>query len=71
VLVTLLIAAAVGVASLGYGCGLSGKRNLTLTTALSLLVSLALWVTIDLDYPRLGLVRVDQQALLDLRDGMR
>jgi len=70
VLVTLLIAAAVGVASLGYGCGLSGKRNLTLTTALSLLVSLALWVTIDLDYPRLGLVRVDQQALVDLRESL-
>ena len=70
VLVTLLIAAVVGVASLGYGCGQSGKRNLTLTTALSLLVSLALWVTIDLDYPRLGLIKVDQQALVDLRDGL-
>jgi hypothetical protein len=48
---------------IGYGCGLGGRRNEPLTLSLALLIGTALWITIDLDQPRGGLIRVNDAPL--------
>lgn len=63
----LITSSAVSVASVGYGCGVAGKRNGVLTTALAFLIAGTLWAIIDMDHPRKGLIRVGQQPMLDLQ----
>jgi hypothetical protein len=69
-LLLLLSCSLVAVASVGYGCGLVGKRNVVLTTSLAFVISGALWATIDMDHPRRGLIRVGQQPMLDLQKSL-
>lgn len=52
---------------IGYGCGLSERRHLLLTWSLALLIATALWTTIDLDYPRAGLIKVNDAPLAALK----
>jgi hypothetical protein len=66
-LALLLACSAVSVAAVGYGCGVAGKRNAVLTTALSFLIAGTLWAIIDMDHPRKGLIRVGQGPMLDLQ----
>lgn len=54
----------------GYVLGLSGRPLRGLAVLLVLLISSALWVTIDLDFPRHGLIRINDQPLIDLRDSL-
>ena len=66
-LVVLLLASSlVSVASVGYGCGVAGKRNVLLTTALIFLIAGVLWAIIDMDHPRKGLIRADDKPMQDL-----
>lgn len=70
-LLLLLIACSmVSVASVGYGCGVAGKRNVVLTTALTFLIAGTLWAIIDMDHPRKGLIRVGQQPMIDLQQSL-
>ena len=69
-LLLLLSCSLVSVASVGYGCGVAGKRNVVLTTSLTFLISGALWATIDMDHPRMGLIRVGQQPMIDLQSAL-
>jgi hypothetical protein len=41
----------VPIASVGYGCGVAGKRNDVLTTALTFLIAGTMWAIIDADHP--------------------
>jgi hypothetical protein len=66
VLGLLIGCSALAMAAIGYGCGLSGRRYLLMTGALTILIGTALWTTIDLDYPRSGLIRLNDTPLLDL-----
>jgi hypothetical protein len=66
----LLASSAVAVSAVGYGCGAAGKRNMILTTALTLLIAGILWAIIDMDHPRNGLIRADQQPMLKLHQRM-
>jgi len=66
----LITCSAVSVASVGYGCGVAGKRNEVLTTALTFLIAGTLWAIIDMDHPRKGLIRVGQQPMLDLQTSL-
>jgi hypothetical protein len=70
-LLLLLSCSLVAVASVGYGCGLVGKRNVVLTTSLAFIISGALWATIDMDHPRKGLIRVGQQPMIDLQKSLQ
>ncbi len=71
-IMALLVACAlIAIATVGYGCGLAGQRTFRLTTSLGLLIATVLWITLDLDYPRRGLIRIDQQPILELREGLR
>jgi hypothetical protein len=56
----------------GYGMTGSTVRSRIHMLALSLVMSIAVYVILDLEYPRLGLIRVDafDQALADLRTSM-
>jgi hypothetical protein len=55
---------------IGYGCGLVGRRSLPMTVSLTLLITLSLWTTIDLDHPRAGIIQLSDAPLekLDLKD---
>lgn len=69
-LILLLSSSAVAVGAVGYGCGVAGKRNVVLTTALAFLIAGTLWAIIDMDHPRVGLIRVGQQPMLDLQTSL-
>jgi len=57
---------------IGYGSGLGGRRRALLTVPLATLVVTSLWVTIDLDRPRAGLLQLSDAPLKDLKfDGGR
>jgi hypothetical protein len=66
VTVLLIACALLSIGTIGYGCGLSNNRHRGVATAMSILVASALWLTIDLDYPRVGLVQVSTQPLVEL-----
>lgn len=63
----LIVCSALAVGVIGYGCGLGGGRRTPLTVALAVLIATGLWVTIDLDHPRAGLIRLSDAPLEDLR----
>jgi len=54
-------------ASVGYLAGLTGKRNHFVTWALVLAFSSVMLLIIDLDRPHEGLLKVNQQVLIDLQ----
>jgi uncharacterized membrane protein len=56
----------------GYGMATVKKRGWLHILAFSITMILTVYVIIDIEYPRLGLIRVDSfdQALVDLRNTM-
>ena len=56
----------------GYGMAADKSRSWLHILCLTLIISVTVYVIIDLEYPRLGLIRVDNfdQALVDLRHEM-
>ena len=68
-LVLLTLAAAL---MAGYGMAGAKRRSWTHMLAFALVMSLAVYVIVDLEYPRLGLIRVDafDRTLADLRADM-
>jgi hypothetical protein len=50
----------------GYAFGLDGRRNLFSTCVLVLAISMVLAVIVDLDRPRSGFIRANQQPMMDL-----
>jgi hypothetical protein len=71
VMVLLAVAAILAHGVIGYQAGASRKRNLGMTGVLVLLVGLALWATIDMDYPRVGFIQLNQNPLLDLQRSLQ
>jgi len=67
VLILLVSCSLLAVATIGYGCGMDDRRRLPLTLSLALLVGCALWITIDLDHPRRGLLRLSDASLQELK----
>ncbi len=57
----------------GYSMGESRSHNWLHTLLYAAILSLAIYVILDLEYPRLGLVRIDaaDQLLLDVRQSMQ
>lgn len=52
---------------LGYTAGLSGTRILVPTILVAFLITMVVFIIVDLDRPRRGLIQVDQTPLQDLR----
>jgi hypothetical protein len=66
--VSLLIAcSALAMGVIGFGNGLGGRRRLPLSLPLAVLVGTSLWITIDLDHPREGLLRLSDEPLMALK----
>jgi hypothetical protein len=53
----------------GYTFGLNGRRQIFSMCVLALAITLVLAVIIDLDRPRRGFIRVNQQPMIDLQRG--
>jgi hypothetical protein len=53
-------------AVIGYGCGLGNRRSAPMTMALTILITISLWTTIDLDHPRSGIIRLSDAPLEQL-----
>ncbi len=65
---SLLIACSVlAMCVIGYGSGIGGRRRAPLTVSLALLIAAALWITIDLDHPRAGLLQLSDAPLRELK----
>ncbi len=73
VFVMLAALAIVGALLVGYGISANRRRAWLHTLVFAAILSLTTYVIVDLEFPRLGLIRVDSadQALVDLRGTMR
>lgn len=63
----------VGALLAGYGMSCSRGRSLLHVAAFASIISLTVYVILDLEYPRLGFIRIDaaDQVLIDLRKSMK
>jgi hypothetical protein len=66
-----LAVAACGCCANGYGAGASGARSMFTNAMLPLLIAVAITLVVDLDRPRAGLIGVNQQPLLDLKQSLQ
>ena len=55
----------------GHALGEAGQRHVGLALGLNLLILIVVFVVLDFDRPRRGLIRVDQTPLIQLRDSMK
>jgi hypothetical protein len=67
-MVALAVTAAVAMGWVGVGIGLGPRRNLAMSVILSVLFGLIVAFIIDLDQPRHGIVRSNQNPLIELRE---
>jgi len=69
----LAVLALIGALLVGYGTSANKDRNWFHHMVFALAISLSIYVIVDLEYPRLGLIKVDgaDQALLDVGASMR
>lgn len=70
VLVLLLACVVISSLLLGHSSGQSGARHIGLWVASNVLFSLVLFVILDFDRPRRGLIRVDQTPMLELQSNL-
>lgn len=52
---------------LGYSGGLSGKRIIAPVVLVSFLITLIVFIIIDLDRPKRGLIQVNQSVMIELQ----
>jgi hypothetical protein len=57
-------------ALIGHSSGETGKRNMGLWTALNILVVLIVFVILDFDRSRRGLIQIDHTPLVEARKSM-
>ena len=57
----------------GYGMASNKARNWLHMLGLSFVMAVSVYVILDIEYPRLGFIRVDSfnQALVELRESMK
>jgi hypothetical protein len=66
VLWLLIVCSAMSLIDIGYGCGLARRRSWLMTSSLAVLLAASLWTTIDLEYPRAGLIQLDDTPMVEL-----
>ena len=54
---------------IGYSGGLSGKRIIAPVVLVSLLITLIVFIIIDLDRPKRGLIKVNQSSIVEIPRG--
>jgi hypothetical protein len=70
IFVLLCLVAIAAMAMTGYGCGVDRNRNFPLTLTMALVIASVIWLIVDLHRPTRGLIAIDQQSLIDLRDSI-
>ncbi|HUQ72655.1 MAG TPA: hypothetical protein VM165_24210 [Planctomycetaceae bacterium] len=70
VLVLLVLSAVASAVLIGDVSGQTGQRSRFATLTILALFALVILIIIDLDRPRVGLVRLSFQSLVELRDGL-
>jgi hypothetical protein len=63
IMALLLGTAAIGLGMVGFGNGRMGRRFSVLDSIYGIVLAVALWMTIDLDYPGIGLIRVSNLTM--------
>lgn len=71
IMTLLLGTAAIGLGMVGFGNGHVGRRFSALDSVYGIVLVLALWMTIDLDYPGMGLIRVSNQPVAETLAAMK
>jgi hypothetical protein len=64
----LFVVAALGLGTMGFLAGLRRARDTVPIAVMMLLIPTVMLLILDLDRPQRGLIRVSNQALIDLRD---
>jgi hypothetical protein len=70
VLLVLGLVAATAAAATGYSCGLHGRRHSLGMTMLPVLIALVLLLVVDLDQPRIGVIRAGQGPIIRLQQSL-
>jgi hypothetical protein len=65
IMALLLGTAAIGIGMIGFGNGRVGRRFSVLDAVYGVVLAIALWMTINLDYPGTGLIRVSNLPVVE------
>jgi hypothetical protein len=71
IMALLLGTAAIGFGMVGFGNGRAGRRFSALDSVYGAVLAVALWMTIDLDYPGIGLIRVSNLPVVETLAAMK
>ena len=71
ILVVLLATSALSLVLVGFGNGHAGRRFPLLDGVYAIVLAVALWMTIDLDRPRQGIIQVSSQPMVDALASMK
>jgi hypothetical protein len=69
--IVLYVMSSLAMMALGYLEGLSGSCRSLVMPALVVAFSAVIWLIAELDRPQEGLLRVGQQAMIDLQESMK
>jgi hypothetical protein len=67
----LMATAAISVGLLGFGNGRAGRRFSLLDSVYGLVLAVALWMTIDLDYPSIGTIGLSNRSFVETLAAMK
>ena len=71
IMAALLGTAAISVGLLGFGNGRAGRRFSLLDSVYGLVLAVALWMTIDLDYPGIGTIGLSNRSFVEALAAMK
>lgn len=71
IMTLLLGTAAISLGIVGFGNGRVGRRFSLLDSVYGIVLAVALWMTIDLDYPGIGLIRVNNLPVAETLAAMK
>jgi hypothetical protein len=71
IMTMLLGTVAIGVGMIGFGNGRTGRRFSLIDSVYGVVLAIALWMTIDLDYPGIGLLRVSNLPVVETLAAMK
>jgi hypothetical protein len=65
IMAVLLASAAIGVGLIGFGNGRVGRRFPLVDSVYGAVLGVAIWMTIDLDYPGIGIIKVSNRVMAE------
>jgi hypothetical protein len=71
IMAVLLVTAAISLGIIGFGNGRGGRRFSLLDAVYGAVLAAALWMTIDMDYPSVGLIGVSNRPMVEALAAMK